>query len=141
MRTRPARSATITRWSSAHSHALADNRRDFLEEVRSDLEAVWPAARGAQLLDHRLFTYKTAVFSPQPGVERLRPAQQTPVENFFLAGDWTATGWPATMEGAVRSGRLAAAALLRSLGMHERLLAADLPRGLLARWLYGANVQ
>ena len=128
------------------SHALADDIRraggaGILDEVRSDLQAVWPAARVAQLLDHRSFTYKAAVFSPQPGVERLRPQQQTPIENLFLAGDWTATGWPATMEGAIRSGRLAAEALLRCLGMQERLLTADLPRGPLARWLYGANIQ
>ena len=71
------------------------------------------------------------------GLDRLRPPQQTPVANLFLAGDWTATGWPATMEGAVRSGRLAAEALLRSLGHPRRLLVPDLPRGPLARWLCG----
>ena len=52
----------------------------------------------------------------QPGVERLRPPQATPVANLFLAGDWTSTGWPSTMEGAVRSGRLAVDALFCRLG-------------------------
>jgi uncharacterized protein with NAD-binding domain and iron-sulfur cluster len=69
-------------------------------------------------------------------VEQLRPRQETPVANLFLAGDWTATGWPATMEGAVRSGRLAVEALLRRRGeLRAALLAPDLPRGPLARWL------
>ena len=52
----------------------------------------------------------------RPGLDRFRPRSRPPSENLFLAGDWTATGWPATMEGAVRSGRLAVEALLRSLG-------------------------
>jgi uncharacterized protein with NAD-binding domain and iron-sulfur cluster len=43
-----------------------------------------------------------------PGIDALRPPQRTPVPGLVLAGDWTATGWPATMEGAVRSGVLAA---------------------------------
>jgi zeta-carotene desaturase len=55
-----------------------------------------------------------ATFSPQLGVDRWRPQQQTKIPTLFFAGDWTATGWPATMEGAVRSGYLAAEAVLRS---------------------------
>jgi uncharacterized protein with NAD-binding domain and iron-sulfur cluster len=52
------------------------------------------------------------LFSCVPGLERLRPPQQTPIENLALAGDWTATGWPATMESAVRSGYRAVDSLL-----------------------------
>jgi uncharacterized protein with NAD-binding domain and iron-sulfur cluster len=55
----------------------------------------------------------------------------------FLAGDWTNTGWPATMEGAVRSGYLAAEALLQSLGRRQTIVVPDLPRGWLARLLVG----
>jgi uncharacterized protein with NAD-binding domain and iron-sulfur cluster len=77
------------------------------------------------------------VFSAAPGLDQLRPPQRTPLANLFLAGDWTATGWPATMESAVRSGRLAAKALLERLGRPAPLLAPELPRGLLARWLCG----
>ena len=52
--------------------------------------------------------------------------------NLALAGDWTDTGWPSTMEGAVRSGYLAAEAILRAFGQPERILVPDLKRGLLA---------
>ena len=67
-----------------------------------------------------------AVFSPFPGVDKFRPPQQTKIAGLFLAGDWTATGWPATMEGAVRSGYLAAEAVLRSAGTAAEFLQPDL---------------
>jgi len=122
------------------SHELASrSREDVVADVRGDLEAIWPEARGARLLHWRLVIRPAAVFSCRPGLERLRPAQQTPIENLMLAGDWTATGWPATMEGAVRSGYLAIEAALRSLGTDHRLLVPDLPRGWLARCLLGLH--
>jgi uncharacterized protein with NAD-binding domain and iron-sulfur cluster len=71
-------------------------------------------------------TEHAATFSAVPGVDRWRPAQAAPLDNLFLAGDWTATGWPATMEGAVRSGYLAAEALLRRVGVTAALVQADL---------------
>jgi uncharacterized protein with NAD-binding domain and iron-sulfur cluster len=59
-------------------------------------------------------------------VDKWRPIQISPIANLLVAGDWTATGWPATMEGAVRSGYLAAEALLARHGAPERLLQPDL---------------
>ena len=94
------------------SHALAGrDRNQILAEVCRDLQSIWPAAREAQLRHHRVIVQPAAVFAMAPGLERFRPPQATPVKNLFLAGDWTSTGWPATMEGAVRSGSLAAEAL------------------------------
>ena len=52
-----------------------------------------------------------AVFSARPGLETLRPRTRTAIRNLYLAGDWTRSGWPATMESAVRSGYLAAEAI------------------------------
>jgi uncharacterized protein with NAD-binding domain and iron-sulfur cluster len=75
------------------------------------------------------------VLSVRPGVEAVRPPARTAVPNLFLAGDWTATGWPSTMEGAVRSGRLAAAAAAETLGVCSRGLTPDLPAGWLVRGL------
>ena len=122
------------------SHELAGrDRQDLVGQLRRELAAIWPAARRARLLHWRVATDPAAVFSVRPGVDRYRPTQPTPIENLVLAGDWTSTGWPATMESAVRSGYLAAEALLKTLGHHERLLVPDLPRSLLTRWLAGAN--
>ena len=56
-----------------------------------------------------------AVFSARPGLETIRPPSRTSIPNLFLAGDWTHSGWPATMESAVRSGLAAARAALADL--------------------------
>jgi squalene-associated FAD-dependent desaturase len=122
---------------SASHELLNEDRQRLAERVCDELRRLWPAAREAKLRHWRVITQPAAVFSAAPGVERLRPPQRTPVGNLFLAGDWTATGWPATMEGAVRSGWLAVEALLDSQGRPQRLLRPDLPRGRLARWLLG----
>jgi squalene-associated FAD-dependent desaturase len=119
------------------SRRLAEDRHAVIEEVVDDLRAVFTSARGAKLLRGRVVTEHEAVFSPVVGVDALRPKQQTPVANLLLAGDWTDTGWPATMEGAVRSGYAAADLLLGLAGRSECALQAELPRGQLARWLIG----
>jgi uncharacterized protein with NAD-binding domain and iron-sulfur cluster len=72
-----------------------------------------------------------------PGVDTVRPVQQSPIGNLQLAGDWTQTGWPGTMEGAVRSGYLAAENVLRRCGRAEALVQRDLPRALLSKLLFG----
>lgn len=116
------------------SRSLAGRDRDeVLAEIVAELGSIWPAAKTATLLHARIVTEQAAVFSVRPGLECLRPSQQTPIANLALAGDWTRTGWPATMEGAVRSGYLAAEAILKCFGQSETLVAADLPRGWLAK--------
>ena len=67
-----------------------------------------------------------ATFSARPGVEGFRPGAVTTAPNVFLAGDWTRSGWPATMEGAVRSGYLAAEAVTRAAGQPLKFLIPDL---------------
>lgn len=83
-------------------------------QIVSELNSVFPVMRGGTLLRSRVITEHAATFRAVPGVDDLRPGQRTPVPGLFLAGDYTLTGWPATMEGAVRSGELAADALLSS---------------------------
>ncbi len=114
---------------------LRGDRTELLQKVVQELRDLFPAAKEATLLDSRIVTDPTAVLSVRPGVDALRPASATSVANLFLAGDWTATGWPSTMEGAVRSGRLAAAACLSACGAPQEVLTPDLPRGRLVRWL------
>ena len=94
--------------------------------VVEELQRLLPEAQSAKLLRARVITEQSATFSAVPGVDQWRPAQASPIRNLYLAGDWTATGWPATMEGAVRSGYLAAEALLERLGRKERLVQPDL---------------
>ncbi len=94
------------------SHRLERRNRDeLLNEVRGELQSVWSAVGDAELLRSRIIAQPAAVFSCLPGVDRFRPHQKTPISNFALAGDWTDTGWPATMESAVRSGYRAVNAL------------------------------
>src|SRR5690606_31274589 len=102
-----------------------------------ELAAIWPSVREATLKRWWVVTEHGATFAVRPGIDALRPPQRTAIDGLFLAGDWTATGWPGTMEGAVRSGYLAVEGILRDLGCAERLLRPDLPSGPLARLLLG----
>jgi squalene-associated FAD-dependent desaturase len=128
---------------SASRGLLGGDRDRLVATVVDELREVFPAARTATLLGSRVVTDPTAVLSVRPGVDAVRPGAATRIRNLALAGDWTATGWPSTMEGAVRSGRIAAATLLpvvvpEGLRRNDRGLSPDLPRGLLARLLFGA---
>lgn len=118
------------------SRSLQGRPRDeVVAEVVADLKAAFSQASEASLLRAKVVSDPHAVFSVRPGIDDLRPSQQTEVANLFLAGDWTQTTWPATMEGAVRSGYLAAEALLASLGRPTQCVMDDLPSGWLAKRL------
>jgi len=91
---------------------VAELRERYLPE----LERLLPGARGAEVRDFFVTRERTATFAPAPGVGRLRPGARTKAPGLYLAGAWTATGWPATMESAVRSGVSAADAALTALG-------------------------
>jgi squalene-associated FAD-dependent desaturase len=120
------------------SHGLAGReRQQVLNEVLADVRAIFPAAAEAKLLRWQLITEQESVFSVRPGLEALRPPQQTAVPNVLLAGDWTRTGWPATMEGAVKSGYLAAEAVLAAAGSPDRVVVDDLPKNWLVRLIAG----
>ncbi|MFD0432267.1 hydroxysqualene dehydroxylase HpnE [Streptomyces chartreusis] len=86
------------------------------ERYLPELERLLPRARGARVQDFFVTRERTATFAPTPGVGRLRPGARTKASGLYLAGAWTATGWPATMESAVRSGVSAAEAALSALG-------------------------
>ncbi|WP_239010983.1 hydroxysqualene dehydroxylase HpnE [Streptomyces sp. S-9] len=86
------------------------------ERYLPELERLLPRTRDAEVLDFFVTRERTATFAPAPGVGRLRPGARTKAPGLYLAGAWTATGWPATMESAVRSGVGAADAALGALG-------------------------
>ncbi|MGC2417384.1 MAG: hydroxysqualene dehydroxylase HpnE [Candidatus Acidiferrales bacterium] len=111
---------------SASYDLVPRSRQDIIDLCRRELEEVLPATREAKLEKATVIKEVHATFSPEPGVDQWRPAQKTAIEGLFLAGDWTRTGWPATMEGAVRSGYLAAEETLTSLGAPRRFLQADM---------------
>lgn len=107
--------------------------------IHEELCEIWPQTRTATLLHSRLITEHRAVFSVTPDSDRFRPPQQSAIGNLQFAGDWTRTDWPATMEGAVRSGYLAAENILARHGRPERLVQPDLKSGRLARWIFGLS--
>ncbi len=112
---------------SASYDLLKKSREEIIELCLKEIRQALPAGREAQLVKATVIKEASATFSPEPGVDRFRPAQTTDTPGLFLAGDWTATGWPATMEGAVRSGYLAAEAILRSANTPAKFLQPDLP--------------
>jgi len=122
---------------SASRNLKEMSQAEIITAVVADLADVWPVAAEASLAHSRVVTEHQAVFSVLPGAEQFRPPQQTSIGNLQLAGDWTRTGWPSTMEGAVRSGYLAAENVLANLDRPERLVQPDLPKTLLSKLLLG----
>ncbi len=94
--------------------------------IRDDLSAVFPRVKSARLVHHKVVTDPHAVFSVVPGALQYRPATATPNDEFVLAGDWTKTGWPATMEGAIISGFRAAEQILHKWGRSVDLVCKPL---------------
>jgi squalene-associated FAD-dependent desaturase len=90
--------------------------RELIGLFSREVHSLFPLARTAELRRALVVKQRDATFAARPGIARLRPGQRTPIGNLFLAGDWTDTGWPATMESAVRSGLMAAAEVLRAAG-------------------------
>jgi squalene-associated FAD-dependent desaturase len=106
--------------SAADEHM--GTRPDALAElVAAELRRLLPAARHARILDASATKERAATFRAVPGTGRLRPKAATNIPGIYLAGAWTDTGWPATMEGAVRSGRAAARSALIGAGQTRAL--------------------
>ena len=99
---------------------MPDKARLHRVEQFPDRQPVIRKARPANVNDiFRVIKEVHATYSPKPGVDLNRPRPETVWPRVFLAGDWTATGWPATMEGAVRSGYLAAESVAHIGGQQE----------------------
>ena len=88
-------------------------KEELSERFTSELRRLFPKARQARVERCLVVKQRQATFAAVPGSAKYRLPCRTPIENLFLAGDWTATGWPATMEGAVRSGLACAREILR----------------------------
>ena len=131
----------IRRWAAARGSymelvisgsfaELGMSREAVLASALEELAMFYPAVRGAVLVKSAVLKEARATFSVLPGLDAVRPGQETGAPGLFVAGDWTRTEWPSTMEGAVRSGRMAAGAVLG-----RDLLAAELPASGLMRCL------
>lgn len=117
---------------SASRKFAALDRNAAVELAVRELGEFFPAARSAKLVKAALVKEVRATFGVPPGIDNARPYTQSPWPNCFLAGDWTATGWPSTMESAARSGHIAAEAICASLGDRQKFLVPDLkPQGLM----------
>ena len=111
---------------------LSMTRDEILTGALNELQLFFPEVKRAKLIKSGVLKEARATFSVVPGLDQFRPGQATEWPGLYLAGDWTATEWPSTMEGAVRSGRLAAGAVM---GDNSRFMAAEIPASGLMRWL------
>ncbi len=113
---------------SASKSLVNKSRGEIIDLAVKELREFFPRAGDANLVKSAVIKEVHATYSPLPGADSYRPNPQTIWPRVFLAGDWTATGWPATMEGAVRSGYAAAEWLTSALGLQEsKFLVPDLP--------------
>jgi squalene-associated FAD-dependent desaturase len=112
---------------SASFSELRQTSEQILAFTLVELTRFFPSVREATLLKSAVLKEARATFSVTPGLDRFRPTPDAPGDNLYLAGDWTLSGWPSTMEGAVRSGRLAAEAIARSTGNAATFLTPPLP--------------
>jgi zeta-carotene desaturase len=112
---------------SASKSLVQKSREEILDLATRELAEFFPTVREAKLVKATVIKEIYATYAVLPGLDKFRPAAKTQWPRIFLAGDWTATGWPATMEGAVRSGYLAAEALTEYLGHPRKFVISDLP--------------
>jgi squalene-associated FAD-dependent desaturase len=111
---------------SASKSMVEMPRQEIIDLAVRELEEFFPLVAQAKLLKAAVVKEVRATYSIRPRLDSIRPGAISPWPRAFLAGDWVATGWPATMEGAVRSGYLAAEAVSRAAGKPARFMEPDL---------------
>ena len=111
---------------SASRSLLPLGRKEIVDLAVRELSEFFPVVGQAKLIKAHVVKEVRATFSAARDLEEQRPLAETQFPNVFLAGDWTRSGWPATMEGAVRSGYKAAEALTRAVGAPQRFLVPDI---------------
>jgi zeta-carotene desaturase len=120
---------------SASKSLVQKSREEILELALGELAEFFSGVKEAKVVKATVIKEVYATYSILPGLDQYRPGAETPWPRIFLAGDWVSTGWPATMEGAVRSGYLAAQAVAKFAGEQKKFLVADLPPKGLMRFL------
>ena len=112
---------------SSSAELLKGGNDAVLKAVMAELPGFFADVTNAKLIRGRVVSERQATFESSYGVDAFRPLQTTQIKGLYLAGDYTQTGWPATMEGAVRSGYLAAERILENEGIRVRCLQPDMP--------------
>jgi zeta-carotene desaturase len=112
---------------SSSKSLVETGRQEIIDLALRELAEFFPEARQAKLIKATVIKEIHATYSALPQSDSYRPRTSTVWPRIFLAGDWTFTGWPATMEGAVRSGYAAAEAVAAASGNPQRFLVPDLP--------------
>jgi squalene-associated FAD-dependent desaturase len=120
---------------SASKSMVEMQRQEIIDLALRELVEFFPLVAQAKLVKAAVVKEVRATYSIRPQLDLLRPAALSPWPRVFLAGDWIATGWPATMEGAVRSGYQAAEAVSRAAGEPANFMQPDLPATGLMRLL------
>jgi len=101
-------------------------RQEVIDLAMAELAEFLPGMQGAKLVKAQVVKEARATYSALPGLGKHRPGNRTKLANFVLAGDWTRSGWPSTMEGAARSGYMAAEVVTEILGKPQRFLLPDI---------------
>ncbi|MGH9602078.1 MAG: hydroxysqualene dehydroxylase HpnE [Terriglobales bacterium] len=112
---------------SSSKALLEKSRNEILDLSLRELKEFFPAVAAATVVKATVIKEVHATYSALPRSDEYRPDAETAWPRVFLAGDWTLSGWPATMEGAVRSGYRAAEAVVHAAGGSNRFLVPDLP--------------
>jgi zeta-carotene desaturase len=102
------------------------SKGEIVDLAMKELAEFLPGVHEAKLVKSHVVKEVRATFSARPFLESIRPEASTTIPNFTLAGDWTRSGWPSTMEGAARSGHLAAERAASALGKPAKFLLADI---------------
>lgn len=112
---------------SASKSLMSMQRQEIIDLAMRELADFFPAVKEVRLLKAAVTKEAFATYSIRPGLDELRPGARSPWPGVYLAGDWTATGWPSTMESGVRSGYLAAEAIMQDSGESRKFLVPNLP--------------
>jgi zeta-carotene desaturase len=112
---------------SASKSMVEMQRQQIIDLAVSELQQFFPIVAEAKLVKAAVVKEVRATYSIRPQLDALRPSAASPWPGIYLAGDWVSTGWPATMEGAVRSGYQAAEAITKTAGSPAHFLKPDLP--------------
>lgn len=120
---------------SASKSLVSMARQEIIDLAIRELAMFFPIAGSATLLKAAVVKEVRATYSIRPMLDSIRPSATSPWPQVFLAGDWTASGWPATMEGAARSGYVAAEAVARDFGNPHVFSVRELPASGLMRFV------